>query len=314
MRRLGRNVGFGMVALALALSGTACNSSSTGGGADDPSGKRHRGGPGRSDDETDPGKVEGGEATPDLPLPKAGVQGEENRSLGAEVSLTFETADGSTGGMSEKSFSLAEDRRVMVETVGEAAVTKVSVLYGKRETKGLEGWSPLPTENNGYTVEGTGSTPKVLQNGKNPAPDAEAKVVAVEYGYVGSPHPLLASIARSRDGGAQDLDAEGQAALLGYNPEIKIAQAQVTFDADEEVNGRSSVAVAVSLKGSLPDGTLNYEFDLTGSAHVDATTGWITDLSLQGQLVPTGKVKVKNRELTASGKGKISMKRTSTIK
>jgi len=313
MTQLARYLGFGCFTLALAALGAACSASSSGGGADDPSSQRRHGKRAASSVEEGSAEAAGGEAVPVLPLPRAGVKDAEHRSLSAEVSITFETVDGSTGGISEKGFSLAEDRHVMVEAVGKTAVTKISILYGKRETKGLEGWSPLPTQNNGYSVEGQGGTPEVLQNGKNPAGEDEAKVVLAEYGYVGGPHPLLLAIERSKGGEAQQLDAAGQAALLGHNPEITLEKVEVSYGSAGEVGGRSSLSIEVAVQGSLPDGPLRYEFDLTGNAQVDATTGWVTELALAGQLVPTGKVTMKGRELKASGKGKIEMKRTASF-
>ncbi len=313
MTRLVRNLGLGCFTLALAALATGCGASSSGGGADDPSSQGRRGKRATTSADEVAGAAGDGEATPTLPLPKAGVKDSEHRSMSAEVSLTFETTDGSTGGISEKGFSLAEDRHVMVEAVGETAVTKISILYGKREAKGLEGWSPLPTQNNGYTVTGQGGTPEVLQNGKNPVGEEESTVVLAEYGYVGGPHPLLLAIERSKDGEAQALDAAGQIALLGYNPEITVDKAEVSFGSAGEVGGRSSLSVEVVVEGSLPDGPLRYAFDLTGTAQVDATTGWVTELALAGQLVPTGKMTMKGRELKASGKGKIEMKRTASF-
>ncbi len=313
MTRQVRNLGLGCFTLVLAALATGCGASSSSGGADDPSSQGRRGKRAATGADEVAGDTGDGATTPTLPLPKAGVKDAEHRSLSAEVSLTFETTDGSTGGISEKGFSLAEDRHVMVEAVGETAVTKISILYGKRETKGLEGWSPLPTQNNGYTVAGQGGTPEVLQNGKNPVGDEESKVVLAEYGYVGGPHPLLLAIERSKDGEAQALDAAGQIALLGYNPEITVDKAEVSFGSAGEVGGRSSLSVEVVVAGSLPDGPLRYAFDLAGTAQVDATTGWVTELALAGQLVPTGKMTMKGRELKASGKGKIEMKRTASF-
>jgi len=313
MTRLVRTLGLGCITLALATLAAACGASSSGGGADDPSSQGRRGKRAAAGGEEAAVQEGGGEAVPVLPLPKAGVKDAEHRTLSAEVSITFETMDGSTGGISEKGFSLAEDRHVMVEAVGKSAMTKLSILYGKRETKGLEGWSPLPTQNNGYTVAGQGGTPEVLQNGKNPVGEEESTVVLAEYGYVGGPHPLLLAIERSKEGEAQLLDAAGQVALLGYNPEITVEKAEVSFSSAGEVGGRSSLSVEVVVEGSLPDGPLRYEFDLAGTAQVDATTGWVTDLTLTGQLVPTGKMTMKGRELKASGKGKIEMKRTATF-
>lgn len=316
MTRLIYPLGPRALALALASSLAACaGATGSAGGAEDGSSNSRQGKRGKAEQRA--AEETGGDTsdatTPSLPLPKAGIQGTERRALSAEVSLVLEAPDGAAGGISEKGFSLSEERRVMVEAVGSDAITKLSLLYGKRETRGLEGWTPLPTQNNGYTVEGDGSSITILQDGKNPTGATEREVIEAEYGFVGRPHPLLVAVARSKGGEPQRLDEAGRVALLGHNPEITLEEVTVEFGSADTFEGRATLAVEVTVKGSLPDGSLSYSFDLTGTAQIDATTGWITRLELAGNLIPKGTLRAKGRELKAGGKGKIEMNRSTEI-
>ena len=285
----------------------------TSGGPDSPRSRK-----GKSATKADSGEETSDEAAsediPDLPLPKPGVQGEENRSMRAQIDLTLKDETGASAGLLGKNWSLAEDRRVMVETVGDHAVTKYSVLYGQRQVSGLEGWSPLPTEGKGYTIASDGGSVTVLDNGKKPASGEEEKVVLAEYGSVGHPNPLLVAVSQAAANGPQTLKPAAYSLLVGYTPEIDIRRVAITHEGEDSEAGRDVQRLQVDFEGSMADGGITYVFDISGPATVDASTGWVMDLKLAGDLKVSGKLKVKTKQVEALGTGKLEFARTAKLR
>ncbi len=305
-----------VVAVSLGLIGCG-GGTSTSGGPDSPAqparpkkGKKHQSG----DEAGSSDEVSGTAAeVPDLPLPKAGLQGEENRSMGAKMSFTLQDDSGAAAGLLDKGWALAEDRRVMVDQVGETAVTQYSVLFGERKTSGLDSWTKLPTEGKGYTVARKSGSLTVLDNGKKEATAEERKVVEAEYGFIGHPNPLQLAIAKSETDGEQQLEPAAYRFLLGYVPEISIESVTIAHQGETEVGGRPAHELEVTVTGKIPDGAITYTFDITGPAVVDETTGWPSTLNLEGSLQISGKVTVKGKQMTASGKGSLKVERKAKI-
>lgn len=307
--------------ISLALSVPACGgAAASGSGADSPAeggGKKHGK---RGDDAASAGTESAAESGSDAveagepALPEEGVQGEENRSMGAKMSLTLKDDSGAAAGMLDKSWALAEDRRVMVEKVGKTAVTQYSVLYGERQTRGLEGWSKLPTEGKGFTIVHQGGALAILDNGKTDATAEERKVVEAEYGFVGSANPLKLAIAKAEAGGEQALEPEAYRFLLGHVPEITISSVKIAHQGNKESGGRAVQELEVTAVGSIPDGDITYTFEIKGPATVDAKTGWPTSLVLEGKLEVAGKVTVKKKEMAASGTGQLKLERHAKIR
>lgn len=227
--------------------------------------------------------------------------------MGAKVTFELKQPDGNVAGISDKGWSFAEDRRVRIEQVGDRAVTKVSILYGKREAKGLDSWTSLPTEGQGYEVS---EDQGVLFAGKKAASDEENEIVMAEYGYMGKPNPLAVAIYRAKDTGeAQTLSPAAHRLLIGHIPEIKTKA--VTLE-HVETNGALS-NIKVNFVGSIPDGELSYEFDLSGQAQVDTPTGWVRQMDLAGEVRATGTITAKGKKLKADGKGEMTFGRSGTI-
>jgi len=307
-----------VVVISLSLGTGGCGSSTVaGGGPESPAksgkGKKSKkaGGDESAASEGDDGAVE---EIPDLPLPKAGVQGEENRSMGAKMSFTLEDDTGAAAGLLDKGWSLAEDRRVLVDKVGETAVTQYSILYGERKTSGLQSWSKLPTEGKGYTVARKGGSLSVLDNGKKEATAEEREVVQAEYGFMGKANPLGLAIAKAAEDGEQSLEPPAYRFLLGYIPEITFDSVTIAHSGDTDVGGREAYELDVTVAGKIPDGDIIYTFEINGPAVVDATTAWCTSLALEGPLEISGKIRVKGKQMTAHGKGSLKMERKATIR
>jgi hypothetical protein len=306
-----------VLAISLCLS-VGCSSTTAAGGPDSPTGsgksqkgkKAKRGGGDVSTDGGDSAPAE----LPDLPLPKPGVQGEENRSMGAKMSFTLQDESGAAAGLLDKGWSVAEDRRVMVEKVGETAVTQYSILYGERKTSGLDSWTKQPTEGKGYTVARKEGSLTVLDNGKQPASAEERKVVEGEYGFIGKANPLQLALEQAKDGEAHALDPDAYRFLLGHVPEITIEKVTIVLTGPTEVDGRPAHELEVNVTGKIPDGDITYAFDISGPGVVDETTAWPTALTLEGSLEITGKVTVKGKQMKAAGKGSLKLERTAKIK
>jgi hypothetical protein len=254
-------------------------------------------------------------AAADLPSVDQNKHLEEKRAMSARIKLTLKGEDGSAAGMSDESWSFAEDRRAALEKASGAKITQMSVLYGQRSKSGLESWTTLATEGKGYDVRAGDGEPRVLDNGKRNATSEEREIVLAEYGFVGKANPLLVAATQAeKSGDAQRLGLPATAALLGHVPELRLDQVQIRHTGTAEREGRSTIDLEVAVEGSLADSGTNYKYTLKGPASVDAKTGFVVVLALEGPVRAQGSVTVKGKKLAATGEGKMTFTRSGTIK
>ena len=256
-----------------------------------------------------------GEESSSIPAPPEGARGEETRTMSMDVTLRL-TKERRDAGMSAKNWSFEEGRGVVIEATKGSSVTQLAVIYGHREGKGMEGWTPLPTEGKGYTLKAKGGEVVVLDADDSSAIDAEREVAATEYSYLGRPHPLLAQVLGKSpvDGDKIKLDSEGALALIGYMPEMKLGEVSVVYRGSEEYQGRQAASLDVKFEAKLTEKETVYGLDLGGSAFVDAKTGWVLSLDLSGKVKPSGEMTIKGKTLKVGGKGKFTLTRKMTIK
>ncbi len=310
-----RRMGFmGAALLGSALLMAGCGGAAAqGAGSESGSGESGDEGSGETGGD-DEGEAGGGESS-SIPAPPEGARGEETRTMGMDVTLRL-TKDGRDAGMSAKNWSFEEGRGVVIEATKGSSVTQLAVIYGHREGKGMEGWTPLPTEGKGYTLKAKGGEIVVLDADDSAAIDAEREVAAAEYSYVGRAHPLLAQIIGKNpvDGDKLKLDSEGAVALIGYTPEMKLGEVSAVYRGSEEYQGRQVASLDVKFEAKLTEKDTVYALDLGGSAFVDAKTGWVLSLDLSGKVKPSGEMTVRGKTLKVGGKGKFTLTRKATIK
>lgn len=266
------------------------------------------------------GPGDGAESTTDtatapaLPALESNKQLEEKRAMSARIKLVLTTADGSTGGMSDKSWSFSEDRRSGLEKTDKSAATQLNVLFGKRNKSGLDSWTTLPTEGKGYVIRGKGSELAVLDNGKSEASAAEREIVVAEYGFVGRQNPLLAAVYQAKEKGAtESLSPEAYRWLLGHTPELQVGEVKLSYQGNAAHAGRDTGKLEIDLTGSMKDGATSYDYELKGPGLVDLKTGYVVDLKLTGKVKVTGSMTLKGRKLTSTGDGEMTLTRTGKI-
>ncbi len=261
---------------------------------------------------TAPGPAEaGGSAAPaaSFPKPTVGTRALEKRSVKMKFDLTL-SHKGASAGIQSGRWSIDEERTEEAQAVKGDAITKLQLMFGRRDAKPLLGLEhPSVTENKTYEIEAQGSSPEVTRGGK-PAPDKERDAVMAEYGYVGSPSPLAKLLQGKKPGATLSPDAEARRALIGELPGIDENETKVTATL-KGIHGdqRKQADLDVTLKGDLKNGDMTFKLDLTGPAVVDLATGWVTSLSLSGKVKASGHVKHKKMKLEASGGGKMTVAR-----
>jgi hypothetical protein len=265
------------------------------------------------------GGDEGGEAGADtshVPAPPQGAAFEETRSMSLGVDLKL-LKDGRDAGMMGKSWSFEEGRKMAIEKLRGNAVTRLAVVYGTREGKGLEDWTPLPTEGKGYTVQvEKGGGLAVFDADDRPASAAEQEVAVSEYGYLGRPNPLLVQVvaAERSEGDKISLDAAGALALIGYMPEMDVGELSVVYQGTGERAGRGVAELDVTFASKLKEVQMVYAMSMTGPAYVDVKTGWVMDLDLSGKVKVSGKLKYKGQLFDVEGAGKVTFARKAKIR
>jgi hypothetical protein len=247
------------------------------------------------------------------PAQEAGRRTEEKRTADAVINFVLSRDDGMAAGMVDKSWSFTEGRRTTLEKVNKGTVTQYSVLYGKREGKGLENWTPLPTESKAYTIKSPGEGLEIVdQDGKKITPD-ERSVISREYGWVGKPNPMLVLLGRAKSGESVNLDKDEITALAGFMPEMEVQSVRATPAGTDKKSGREATKLNVELEGVITSKETKLALKLTGPAVVDDKTGYVVDLALAGTIEVSGHFQVKERNLKASGKGKMKLGRSTKI-
>lgn len=282
--------------LVILLSVSACGG---GGGA---AGPAKNGGAGPSGEEA-------GEAKPKLVAPAPGTKSLERRSVSLDYELVLALGE-AAGGMQAGSWSLEEERSLEVLGSDGPNVTKLKVVYGRREAKPLLGVEQTAaTAGHTYDLERkAGELALVREDGKDVSA-AERDALDAEYAWVGSPSPLAEWLrggalpeGKSVEGGS----AEARA-LLGVLSGVDYANAKVS--AVSRGKKGSDLALDVKAQLRLSSGETYFDLTLEGPALVDTTTGWVKSLTLAGKVKAGGKYKHKKGLLDVRGKGTAKLER-----
>lgn len=284
------------LSLVIALSVSACG----GGGAGSNGGAKSPG--------EDTATEGGGESKP-LVAPAPGVKSLEHRSVSLDYELVLARGD-AAGGMQAGSWSLEEERSQEVLASEGPAVTKLKVVYGRREAKPLLGVEQTAaTAGHTYELERKAGELSLTRADGKDVSAAERDALEAEYAWVGGPSTLAewlkgGSLAegKSVEGGS----AEARA-LLGVLSGVDYANAKVSAVSRGKKGNDLSLHVKASLR--LTSGETHFDLTLEGPAVVDTTSGWVKSLALAGPVKAGGKYKHKKGLLDVSGKGKAKLDR-----
>jgi hypothetical protein len=242
-----------------------------------------------------------------IEAPAEGTSALESRNIEMQFDLTL-LRDGSPAGMQSGSWSLYEERTLKVLGAKDDAIEKLQVAFGRRETKALLGVEkPSVTAGKTYVIQGG----TVKSAGGKDAPGAEQSAVSSEYGWVGSPSPILTMLRDMKPGGSTEPSADARRALIGELPGIDHERSKLGVKLVEISSAaRKTAKLALQLESEIDNGDMGFTLALTGPAEVDVQTGWVKALELSGKVTAKGSVKHKNKPMEARGKGtaKISRK------
>ncbi len=246
--------------------------------------------------------------TPAPKAPAVGTTGHETRSISIEFKLTLMRGNAAAG-VKSGSWSMKEDRSLEVLETGKTAVTKLSVTYGKRESKKLLGkLVDSVTSGKAYVVASGG---KVTTDDGSVAASGESKAVARDYPGVGEPSTLARIVAGATKEGEKLTSSRAAArALLGEIEGVDHTNTslELTYRGTGG-GGRPTAKVDVKARLRLVIGKTVFDIELSGPARIDKKTGWVTGLELDGQIQASGQLEHTLGPLDVRGKGSAKLER-----
>jgi hypothetical protein len=293
---------------------TACGGSGAGKGAkgaNDESGSSGNGAGG--DTSAEPETSGGGEpaAGAKIHAPATGTKWLERRAASLDYELTL-TKDKAAGGMQAGSWSLDEERSYEVLASDGAKITKLRVVFGKREAKPLLGVElTAATAGHGYVIEVKGGSPTVTRVDGKDVSTEERDALMAEYDWVGGANPLVKWLqggslpeGKSVEGGSAETRA-----LLGMLDGMDYTNAKIKATSKGKEGSKLSLDVNVSVR--LTSDQTFFDLELHGPASVDLDKGSVSDMTLSGTAKASGHLKHKKGLLTVAGKGNASLKLSS---
>jgi hypothetical protein len=244
--------------------------------------------------------------------PEQGASAHESRDVEMQFDLTL-LKDGSPAGMQSGSWSIYEERTTKVLEVRDQAIAKLELVFGRREAKALLGVEkPSLTAGKSYVLDATGGSVSIMAPGGKDVPDKERTAVSLEYGWVGSPSPLLQMLSGVKPGGSTEPPAEARRALIGELPGIDHDETKLSVKLlGVEAN---TAKLELEFTGELDNGDMKFSLELRGPAALDTRTGWVKSLDLSGKLKADGTVKHNKKPMETRGKGTAKISRKADIR
>jgi hypothetical protein len=215
--------------------------------------------------------------------------------------------------MQAGSWSIEEERGYEVLEADKSSVTKLSLVYGRRETKALLGVEETAaTAAHSYTVASKGGEIEVTPTKAKDIKPEERDAVNAEYDWVGKPSPLLAWLDNGdlADGKKKDGGSTEARALLGIVPASDANASKVTVTSRGKAKGdRPALGIDVKAELKIVSGETVFDVSLEGPGKIDLETGWVSELSLKGSAKASGRLKHKKGMLDVSGTAKAVLER-----
>ncbi len=297
--------------LALVISFSGCGGTpSTAKSGDD---AEHGGEPGETTAGEPAGEGKGaGAGAVKIEAPAEGASAHESRNVEMQFDLTL-LKEGSPSGMQSGSWSVYEERTMKVLGTKDKAISKLELVFGRREAKALLGVEkPSHTAGKTYVIEASGAEPSVKTTSGKDAPANERSAVSAEYGWIGRPSPLLEMLAELKPGASTEPPAEARRVLIGELPGIDHEHTSLSAKL-VSVEGKSA-KLDVTLKSELDNGDMDFTLELAGPAVVDTRTGFVKSLDLSGKVTAKGSVKHQKKPMEARGKGSAKISRKAELR
>ena len=247
-----------------------------------------------------------------------GLQLLDKRSLSLEFDLNL-MKKGEGKGVQSGNWSFAEERTMRVKAAKKDVIGEMQVVYGKWEAKPLLGLTyEMPTDGKTYLLTYKDGALGIVRGSNEKLSSDEQQAVKAEYGWVGARSPLRTALLDSglKSGAELPKTAELAQILLGEIPGASAGQTEVTATLDKVESGpRKKAILKLSAKTEVKSNKTTFELELKGTASVDVTTGWVLGADLAGTVSAKGSVKhPKQGELEVSGKGKVTLTRSSEFR
>jgi hypothetical protein len=243
----------------------------------------------------------------------SGLQMLDQRSLTLDFDLNL-MKKGEGKGVQSGNWSFSEERTLRVKTAKKDTIKELQVVYGKWEAKPLLGLTyEMPTDGKTYLLASDGSNLKITRGTSDHVTGEEERAVKAEYGWVGDRSPLREALVASKLEPGTNL-GKSQAlaqAILGAIPGADANQTELTATLEKVEGGAKKKALLkVEATTKIVSAKTTFAIELTGTAAVDVTSGWVVAADLSGTSQATGSVKhPKQGELEVSGKGKVKLTR-----
>jgi len=257
----------------------------------------------------DNGATQGAPARIEAAAPKKGARALETRRIAMDFELVL-SKNGSPAGLQSGSWSVEEQRTLEVVDVKGNAIKSLQVIFGQREAKPLLGIEhPSLTSGKTYVLSGdAGGASGKSAEGKSVSVGGRDALLA-EYGWVGGTSPLVSEL--SRASGELKPSASAARALIGEQPGIKADSNQVSVRVTSVEAQRAKLDVTLSSR--IDNGDVKFALELHGPAEVDLSTGFVTDMKLDGKVRAEGTVKHKKGPLDARGTGTATLTRKAQL-
>jgi hypothetical protein len=247
-----------------------------------------------------------------------GLQLLDRRSLTLDFALNL-MKKGEGKGVQSGNWSFAEERTLRVKSAKNDVISEMQVVYGKWEAKPLLGLTyEMPTDGKTYLLSNKNGNVGIVRGANEKLSVDEQNSVKSEYGWVGSRSPLRQALLDVKLQPGAELPKNAQIAriILGQIPGCDTEKYDVTAVVDKLESGtRKKVLLKVSAKSRVVSNKTSFDLDMTGTAAVDVVTGWVLAADLSGTTTAKGSVKhAKQGELEVSGKGKVSLSRSSEFR
>jgi hypothetical protein len=247
-----------------------------------------------------------------------GLQLLDRRSLNLDFALNL-MKKGEGKGVQSGSWSFAEERTMRVKAAKKDIITEMQVVYGKWEAKPLLGLTyEMPTDGKTYLLASKDGSLGIVRGSNEKLSSDEQSSVKAEYGWVGARNPVRQALldVALKPGAELPKSAELAQLLLGQIPGCDMGQTEVTATLEKlESGSRKKALLKLTAKTRIVSNKTNFDLELSGTAAVDVSTGWVIAADLAGNAVAKGSIKhPKQGEMEVSGKSKVTLTRSSEFR
>lgn len=176
----------------------------------------------------------------------------------------------------------------------------------------------MPTDGKTYLLASKDGSLGIVRGSNEKLSSDEQSSVKAEYGWVGARNPVRQALldVALKPGAELPKSAELAQLLLGQIPGCDMGQTEVTATLEKlESGSRKKALLKLTAKTRIVSNKTNFDLELSGTAAVDVSTGWVIAADLAGNAVAKGSIKhPKQGEMEVSGKSKVTLTRSSEFR